>query len=110
MSCSLKRSQIQVFFLQLLHIVTRFCFVPPQKSHVGISHRIYLNCFRGVVVSVLTSRAVDHEFELRTGQTKDYEIGICCFSSKHAALRRKSKDWLARNQDNVSDWSDMSIC
>ena len=23
-------------------------------------------------------------------------------SSKHGALRRKSKDWLARNQDNVT--------
>ena len=34
---------------------------------------------------------------------------ICCFSSKHAALRRKSKDWLARNQNKVSEWSDMSI-
>jgi hypothetical protein len=22
-------------------------------------------------------------------------IGICCFTAKHAALRRKSKDWLA---------------
>jgi len=21
---------------------------------------------------------------------------LCCFSAKHAALRRKSKDWLAR--------------
>jgi hypothetical protein len=40
--------------------------------------------------------------------TKDYEIGICCFSAKHAALRRKSKDWLARNQNIVSEWSDMS--
>jgi hypothetical protein len=29
--------------------------------------------------------------------------------AKHAALRRKSKDWLAQNQDNVSDWGDMSI-
>ena len=36
------------------------------------------------------------------GQTKDYNIGICCFSAKHAALRSKSKDWLAQNQDNVS--------
>jgi hypothetical protein len=27
----------------------------------------------------------------------------------HAALRRKSKDWLARNQDNLSEWGDMSI-
>jgi hypothetical protein len=25
------------------------------------------------------------------------------------ALRRKSKDWLDRNQDNVSEWNDMSI-
>jgi hypothetical protein len=45
----------------------------------------------------------------RSGQTKEYKIGICCFSDKHAALRRKNKDWLARNQDNVSEWGDMSI-
>jgi hypothetical protein len=32
------------------------------------------------------------------------KIGICCFSAKHAALGRKSKDWLARNKDNVSEW------
>jgi hypothetical protein len=37
----------------------------------------------------------------QSGQIKDYKIGICCFSAKHAALRGKSKDWLARNQDNV---------
>jgi hypothetical protein len=37
------------------------------------------------------------------------KIGICCFSAKHAALRRKSKDWLVGNQDNVSEWGDMSI-
>jgi hypothetical protein len=44
---------------------------------------------------------VDHGFYPRSSQTKDYKIGICCFSSKHAALRRNSKDWLAWNQDNV---------
>jgi hypothetical protein len=47
-------------------------------------------------------------FEPRSGQTKDYKIDICCFSAKHAALMRKSKDWLARNQNNMSEWSDMS--
>ena len=26
------------------------------------------------------------------GQTKEYKNGICCFSAKHAALRRKNKD------------------
>ena len=45
----------------------------------------------------------------RSGQMKDYTIGMCSFPTKHAALRRKSKDWLARNQDNVSEWGDMSM-
>jgi hypothetical protein len=34
---------------------------------------------------------------------------MCCFCAKHAALRRKIKDRLARNQDNVSEWDNMSI-
>jgi hypothetical protein len=34
----------------------------------------------------------------------------CCFSAKHVALRRKSNDWLAQNQNNVSEWNDMSTC
>jgi hypothetical protein len=33
---------------------------------------------------------------------------MCCFFAKHAVLRRKGKDWLARNQNNVSEWSDMT--
>ena len=49
----------------------------------------------GVMVSVLASSVVDRGFEHRLGQTKNYQIDICCFSAKHAALRRKSKDWLA---------------
>ena len=60
------------------------------------------------MVSVLSSSAVDRGFEPRSGQTKDYTIGICCFSSKHAALRNKTKDWLARSQNNVFEWSDIS--
>jgi hypothetical protein len=61
------------------------------------------------MVRVLASSVVDRGFQLRSSQTKDYEIGVCCFSDKQAALRRKSKDWLARNQANVSEWGDMSI-
>jgi hypothetical protein len=61
------------------------------------------------VVSVLASSAVDCGFEPQSGQTIDYVIGTSCVSTKHAALRRKSKDWLAQNQDNVSEWGDMSI-
>jgi hypothetical protein len=42
-----------------------------------------------------------------SSRAKDYEIGICCFSAKHTALMGKSKDWLARNPNNVSTWDDM---
>ena len=63
----------------------------------------------GVMVKVLALSAVDRGFDSRSGQTKDYNIGICCFSAKQATLRRKSQDYLSRNQDNVSEWGDMSI-
>jgi hypothetical protein len=61
------------------------------------------------MVSVLALSAVDRGFEPRSGQAKDYTIGMCCVFAKHATLRRKSKDWLARNQNNVSEWSDIFI-
>ena len=67
------------------------------------------NHIGGVIVSVLASRAVDLVSEPRSGQTKDHKIDIDCFSANHTALRRKSKDWLARNQDSESMWSDMFI-
>ena len=44
------------------------------------------------MTSALSS--VDRAFEPRSGQTKDYTIGISCFFAMHAALRRKSKYWL----------------
>jgi len=53
----------------------------------------------------LNSFVVDCGFELQSVQTKDYKIGIGCFS---ATLRRKNKDRLARNKDNVSEWGNMS--
>jgi hypothetical protein len=46
------------------------------------------------MVSVLTSSAVDRGFESRSSQTKDYTIGICCFSAKQLedALQGIRKD------------------
>ena len=61
------------------------------------------------MVTMLTLSALYRRFKSPMGQTKDYQISICCLFTKHAALWRKSKDWLARNQDNVSKWGDMSI-
>jgi hypothetical protein len=39
-----------------------------------------------VMVSVLASISIDCGFKPRSGQTKDCEISICCFSAKHAAI------------------------
>ena len=50
------------------------------------------------MVSMLALSVVDRGLEFRSGQTKDYKIGICCFSAKHAALRRKSTHWFARKR------------
>ena len=67
------------------------------------------NSIDGVMISVFASNAVDRGFDPGSGQIKDYKIDICCFSAKHAILRRKNNDWLARNQDDMSEWGDMSI-
>ena len=63
------------------------------------------------MVSVPASSAVDHGFESRSGQIKDYKIDICCFSARHAVLLlwRKNKDWFTRNQNNVSEWTVVSV-
>jgi hypothetical protein len=87
------------------------CLSNYTKSYFTLDNLIMctrVNRIGGVMVSVLASSAVNRGFEPRWGQTKDYNIVICCFSAKQAALRRKSKDWLARNPNNVSEWSDMS--
>ena len=64
-----------------------------------------------VMIDMLALSVVDHRLKPQSNQTKDFNIGICCFSAKHAALRSKSKEKLARNKDNdVSEWSNMSTC
>ena len=70
---------------------------------------IQRNRIGGVTVSMFTWNAVDRGFEPRSGQTKDYYLGICCFSAKHATQMSKRTDWLARNQNNVSKWTKVSL-
>jgi hypothetical protein len=50
---------------------------------------ILIEILTASVVSVLPSSVVDRGFESRSGKTKDYEIGICCFSAKHAVVLRR---------------------
>jgi hypothetical protein len=55
-----------LLLLLFLHLFLLFC---------------HLNRIGGVMVSVLFLSVVDRGFEPRSGQTKDYKIGICCFSA-----------------------------
>ena len=68
-------------------------------SKLSRSHSIFYR-IRGVMVSVLTSSVVDREFELRSGQAKDY-IKLLVAASP--------ADWLDRKHVNVPVWTDISV-
>ena len=72
--------RVRVAILLLFNFTCVISTIVTLCNHIG-----------GVMVSVLASSVVDRWFESRS------------------ALRRKSKDWSARNQDNVFEWDDISI-
>jgi hypothetical protein len=43
------------------------------------------------MVSMLVLSVVDRWFEPRSGKPRDYVIGMCWFSAKHAALKEKEQ-------------------
>ena len=89
---TIKRFLEQLFSHRNRQMTRTQIFIEPFESHRWSNgQRVRLECGRSWV------------------QTKDYKIGICCLSAKSAALRRKNKEGLARNQDNVTDGDDMSI-
>ena len=62
------------------------------------------------MIRVFNWIVVDHGIEPRSGQTKEYIIGIWWFFAKFMVLKSWIKDWLTQSLDNVSEWSDMSTC
>jgi hypothetical protein len=88
-----------IFLCSLVHI----------RIHLNIKFNIYNLCN---IKLGLVSSAVDRGFESWLGQTEDYKIGICCFSAKHAALRRKKSvilNWEQKHEEWVSDCCLMPI-
>lgn len=49
---------------------------------------------------------------MATGRVKSKTTNLVFVASllKHAAFRSKRKDWSTHNQDNVSEWTDISTC
>jgi hypothetical protein len=56
------------------------CYLMQTQRQTSSIYNIYLPWqYSVVMVSVLASSEVDRGFEPRSGQTKDYKIGIYCF-------------------------------
>jgi hypothetical protein len=58
----------------------------------------------GIMVCMPTSSAVDRASQTRLGQTKDYNIGTCCFSTRHTILWSRANNGLAGNHDMCQSW------
>ena len=67
------------------------------STEFNIVSLFYDNHIGGVMISVLSSSAIGRGVKPKTIKC------VSCFSAKHAALRRKSKDWMAWYQDNMSE-------
>ena len=77
--------------------------------HVYSYFQSSINLIGGVMFGVLASGALDHRIKSRSGQAKYNKTGCGCFPACSTKEQdKKKKKMLARNQDNVSEWSNMS--
>ena len=92
--------ELSISMTKIVHAVIggllSYCDKVYSRGNINQKHRI--GC---VMVSVLASSVIDRGFEPRSGQTKEYKIGICCFSAKHSWVRSKNKNWFAQSGDDV---------
>ena len=93
------KNKLLIFMYSIINIKT-ILFIYNCISGVIKTILFIYNCISGVIKTILfiynriggiIDSEVDCGFEPRSGQTKDYKIGICCFFAKHAALRRKNR-------------------
>ena len=61
------------------------------------------------MVSVFSSSAICHGFELVGSNKRLSNSFFLYFSAKHTLLMSTSTDWLVRNMNNASKWNDMFI-
>ena len=80
--------------VDIVNVINRYVGWKTQliKAHTNtIVLKVRNIYFGGVIVGVLASSAMDRGFEPRSGQTKDYKIGTCCFSAKHAPFNKEKE-------------------
>ena len=106
-----KKNLIKIWW-QKKKIIDKIWHRNKWMSALSFTFKTYLSRFHSFLTTSVVqwlSSSSRVPVDLGSGQIKDYKIGICCFFSKHSTLRSKNKDWLALNQINVSELSDMSL-
>ena len=74
-----------MYMLCMLYILHVYIHIVDMRTvYIYMVIHTMCNHFDGGMVSMLASRVVDCEYRC---QTKDYEIGICCFFVKMEVLR-----------------------
>ena len=76
-----------------IYIYIYICFSLAMQTNIYNKHLFFIS----LVFIIQTPVGPYAKYKPRSDQTKGYNIGICCFSAEHAALRSKSLDWLTRN-------------
>ena len=94
-------------FLRVLRFPPSIKLTPRYNWNIvkgGVKHQNKTNPF-------LYSFLFENRIKMYNHKRVKPKTNMCigCFPTKHAALRSKNKDWFAWNQDNVSEWSDISI-
>jgi hypothetical protein len=104
---SIKLEEVTIDYLIVISfIVLSYLVILGDFLHLNVKHsfNFLIICFHSrrttSMVSVFSLSVVDHMFEFQLDKTQDNESGIYCFSVNHAVIK---------SQDNVSEWSDMSI-
>ena len=95
---------------QQLLISNSFSLVVVYQEHYSrtINYFPINNSIGGVLGSVLASSAVD--LRSSPGRIIPKTIKLVCVAFPLSTQQIKRKDWLARNQNNVSEWSIVSSC
>jgi hypothetical protein len=91
MACSQYKCISKVFVLVsirigfLLHFFTNGRRPGHPDTEFAFSLLYIFDCIGGEIVSVLDSSVVGRVFESQFGETKDYTVGVCCFSASQVA-------------------------
>ena len=77
---------------------------PVSSTNKTDHHEITEILLKVALNTIIQTNQIKNNYVISIDLRHWVKISKICFSAKHAAIRRKSKDCLAWNQDTVSEW------